>query len=65
VTIQLLSQATYVPKGARLTLTIGSSSTKQSASNLVYLDLPMASGARARVGTVTLKLPGLRTRVTK
>jgi fermentation-respiration switch protein FrsA (DUF1100 family) len=65
VTIELMSQATYVPKDARLTLTIGSSSTKQSPSNVVYLDVPMASGARARVGTVTLKLPGLRTQVTK
>jgi ABC-2 type transport system ATP-binding protein len=65
VTIHLMSQATYVPKGARLTLTLGSSSTKQSPSNLVYLDLPMPSSARARVGTATLKLPGLRTPVTK
>ena len=65
VTIQLISQATFVPKGSRLTLTLASSSTAQSAANLLYLDLPMAATARARVGTVVLKLPGLRTPVTR
>ena len=65
VTIGLINQATFVPKGSRLTLTLASSSTAQSPSNLLYLDLPMAPTARARVGTATLKLPGLRTPVTK
>lgn len=65
VTIQLSSQATLIPKGSRLTLTLASSSTAQSSSNLLYLDLPMAPTARARVGTAVLKLPGLRTPVTK
>ena len=65
VTIQLQSQATFVPKGSRLTLTLASSSTAQSASNLLYLDLPMPQAARARVGTAVLKLPALRTQVTK
>jgi predicted acyl esterase len=65
VTIQLVSQATFVPKGSRLTLTLASSSTAQSSANLLYLDLPMAPTARARVGTAVLKLPGLRTPVTK
>jgi predicted acyl esterase len=65
VTIRLLSQATFVPKGSRLTLTLASSSTAQSSSNLLYLDLPMPTSARARVGTAVLKLPGLRTPVTK
>jgi predicted acyl esterase len=65
VTIQLANQATFVPKGSRLTLTLASSSTAQSVSNLLYLDLPMAPSARARVGTAVLKLPGLRTPVTK
>ena len=49
VTIQLLNQATFVPKGSRLTLTLASSSTAQSTSNLLYLDLPMrAERPRAR-----------------
>ena len=65
VTIRLASQATFIPKGSRLTLTLASSSTAQSAANLLYLDLPMAQSARARVGTAILKLPGLRTPVTK
>jgi hypothetical protein len=54
-----------VPRGSRLTLTLASSSTAQSPSNLLYLDLPMAPTARARVGTAVLKLPGLRTPVTR
>jgi ABC-2 type transport system ATP-binding protein len=65
VTIQMINQATFVPRGSRLTLTLASSSTAQSAANLLYLDLPMAQSARARVGTAVLKLPGLRTPVTK
>jgi predicted acyl esterase len=65
LTIRLINQATYIPKGSRLTLTLASSSTAQSTSNLLYLDLPMAAGARVRVGTAVLKLPGLRTPVTK
>ena len=65
VTIQLSNQATFVPRGSRLTLTLASSSTAQSTANLLYLDLPMAPTARARVGTAVLKLPGLRTPVTK
>jgi predicted acyl esterase len=65
VTIQLINQATFVPRGSRLTLTLASSSTAQSAANLLYLDLPMPQTARARVGTAVLKLPGLRTPVTR
>ena len=65
VTIQLVNQATFVPGGSRLTLTLGSASTAQASSNLLYLDLPMPASARARVGTAVLKLPGLRTPVTK
>lgn len=65
VTIELGSQATFVPRGSRLTLTLASASTAQSSANLLYLDLPMAQSARARVGTAVLKLPGLRTAVTK
>lgn len=63
VTIRLINQATYLPKGSRLTLTLASASTAQASSNLLYLDLPMAGSARLRVGTVVLKLPGLRTPV--
>jgi pimeloyl-ACP methyl ester carboxylesterase len=65
VTIQLVNQATFVPRRSRLTLTLASSSTAQSPTNLLYLDLPMAPTARARVGAAVLKLPALRTPVTK
>jgi predicted acyl esterase len=65
VTIQLVNQATFIPSGSRLTLTLASSSTAQASSNLLYLDLPMPASARMRVGTAVLKLPGLRTPVTK
>jgi predicted acyl esterase len=65
VTIRLSSQATFVPKGSRFTVTLASSSTAQSSTSPLYLDLPMAPSARARVGTAVLKLPGLRTQVTK
>jgi predicted acyl esterase len=64
VTINLASQATFVPAGSRLTLTLASSSTAQSSANLLYLDLPMPANARARVGNAVLKLPTLRTPVT-
>ena len=65
VTIRLSSQATFVPKGSRFTIMLASSSTAQSGTSSLYLDLPMPPTARARLGTATLKLPGLRTLVTK
>jgi len=65
LTIQLANQATFIPRGSRLTLTMGSSSLAQSTSNLLYLDLPMPATARVRVGTAVLTLPALRTPVTK
>jgi len=63
--IRLVGQATFIPRGSRLTLTIGSSSLAQSPSNLLYLDLPMPPTARVRVGNAVLILPGLRAPVTK
>ena len=65
LTIRLASQATFIPRGSRLTLTLGSSSLAQSTSNLLYLDLPMAAAARLRVGNAVLTLPGLRIPVTR
>ena len=44
--IALSNQATFLPKGSRLTLTIGSSSLAQNPANLLYLDLPFPSTAR-------------------
>jgi pimeloyl-ACP methyl ester carboxylesterase len=65
LTIRLSSQATFIPRGSRLTLTLASSSLAQSTSNLLYLDLPMPPTARVRVGSAVLTLPGLRTPVTR
>ncbi len=63
--IRMSDQVTYVPKGARLTLALGSSSLVQSSSNLLYLDLPMPSGASVRIGKAVLRVPGLQQPVTK
>jgi hypothetical protein len=59
--IALNDQATFVPRGSRLTVTVGSSSLAQSAGNLLYLDLPFAPGARLRVSAGTVSIPALRT----
>ncbi len=65
IAIELIDQATYLPKGSRLTLTLGSSSLAQSPTNLIYLDLPMPASARARVGNAVVTIPGLRTPITR
>jgi len=58
--ISLSDQATFVPRGSRLTVTIGSSSLAQNPGNLLYLDLPFASSAaRLRVTGGTVRIPGL------
>jgi predicted acyl esterase len=59
VTIRLIDQATFVPKGSRLTLTLASSSLAQNPGNLLYLDLPMPATARATIGPATMTLPVL------
>jgi predicted acyl esterase len=65
VDIRLIDQATYIPKGSRLTLTLGSSSLAQSPTNLLYLDLPMPATARVRIGNAVLRVPVLRTAVSR
>ena len=45
-TIRLGDQATLIPKGSRLTVTLGSSTLAQSPGNILYLELPMPAGAR-------------------
>jgi predicted acyl esterase len=57
--IGLSDQATFVPRGSRLTVTIGSSSLAQSPGNLLYLDLPFASSARLRVTGGSVRIPAL------
>ena len=63
--IALGSQATFLPKGSRLTLTIGSSSLAQSPGNLLYLDLPFPAAARLSVTGGRLRLPHLATPVSR
>ena len=60
VRIRLLSQATSIPARSRLRLTLAPSSTAQSPTNLLYLDIGMPASARLTVGRVTLRLPVLR-----
>jgi predicted acyl esterase len=64
-TISLSSQATFVPRGSRLTLTLGASSLAQSPGNLLYLDLPMPATARLRVGAARLTVPVLAVPLTR
>ena len=63
--ISLSDQATFLPKGSRLTLTLGSSSLAQNPANLLYLDLPFAATARLTVTTGSVKLPELATPVSR
>lgn len=64
-TIRLSSQATFLPKGSKLTVTLGASSLQQSPGDLLYLDLPMTAGARISVGAVSLTIPRLATPVSR
>ena len=59
--IGLSDQATFVPRGSRFIVTIGSSSLAQSPGNLLYLDLPFASTARLRVTGAGVRIPALAT----
>jgi predicted acyl esterase len=58
-TIRMLDQATFVPKGSRFSVTVASSSSAQSPANLLYLDLPMVTGARVTLGALTVRIPVL------
>ncbi|MDQ2982587.1 MAG: CocE/NonD family hydrolase [Actinomycetota bacterium] len=58
--IRLLDDATLIPRGSRLTLTLAASSTAQDPGNALYLDIPMAPSARVTLSRVTLKLPVLK-----
>jgi hypothetical protein len=65
LTIRLIDTATLIPRGARLTLTLASSSVAQNPGNLLYLNLPMPRLARIQVGPVKLTLPILRTPISR
>jgi fermentation-respiration switch protein FrsA (DUF1100 family) len=63
--IHLIDTATLIRQGARLTLTLASSSLAQNPGNLLYLNLPMSHGARVTVGQARLLLPILRKPVSR
>jgi hypothetical protein len=65
LTIRLIDTATLVPQGARLRLTLASSSLAQNPGNLLYLNLPMPAKARLTVGAATLTVPILRRPVSR
>jgi hypothetical protein len=59
VTIRMIDQATFLPRGSRLTLTLAGSSLAQDPANLLYLDLPMPDGASAVIHSAALTVPRL------
>ena len=59
VTIRLLSQATTIPRGSRLRITVAGASTAQHSDNLLY-PVSVPSTARAAIGEVKVVLPILR-----
>ena len=65
LTIRLISDATPIPKGSKLTLTLASNSLAQDPANLLYLDLPQAPAARVKLGPARLDLPALRKPISK
>lgn len=65
LTIRMTDDATLIPKGSTLTLTLASNSLAQDTGNLLYLDLPMPPGARISIGSAQLMLPVLRTPVSR
>jgi predicted acyl esterase len=56
VAIHMISQATVVPRGSRLRLTIAATSTAQSPGNLLYLS-GVPRSAQLEVGAARLALP--------
>jgi predicted acyl esterase len=59
ITIRLLSQATPIPRGSRLRLTLAGASTAQRADNGLY-SLSVPSEARVSLGEISVVLPVLR-----
>ena len=65
VTIRLLDDATLIPSGSRLRLTLASASTAQNINNALYLDVGMKPTAKVTVARATLRLPVLQKPVSK
>jgi len=65
VTIRLLNDATLIPAGSRLRLTLASASTAQNIANALYLDVGMSPSAKLTVAKTTLRLPVLQRPVSR
>ena len=63
--LKLISDATLIPKGSRLTITLASNSLAQDPNNLLYLDLPQPPAATIKLGPARLDLPVLRKAISK
>jgi alpha-beta hydrolase superfamily lysophospholipase len=63
--IHMIDDATLIPRGAKLTLTLGSSSLAQDTGNLLYLDPPMPAGAKVSLGAAQLTIPVLRSPISR
>jgi predicted acyl esterase len=59
ITIRLLSQATTIPRGSRLRLTIAGASTSRHGENLLY-PMTVPSAVRASLGETRVVLPVLK-----
>ena len=64
VTIRMISNVTTIPAGSRLELTLAATSTAQHPGNLLYL-VPVGDAARITLGKVQLRVPVLRTPVSR
>ena len=64
VAIRLISQATRIPAGSTLELTLAGTSTAQNPGNLLYL-VPVPQRARITIRDVRLQVPVLRTPVSR
>jgi predicted acyl esterase len=64
-TIRRRNDATLIPRGSRLRLTLASSSTAQNIANALYLDIGMSPSAKLTVSKTRLRLPVLQKPVSR
>ena len=65
LSIRVIADATLIPRRAKLTMTLASSSLAQNPENLLYLDLPMPTKAKVSLGPARLTLPVLKKPVSR
>ena len=64
VAIRMIDDATPIPAGSRLRLTLAATSLAQSSDNVLYF-VGVAPGSRVTLGPATLTLPVLRKAVSR